>query len=246
MTSVAQVSAPRYVLIDVLRAAALVLMVAFHFCFDLSYFGLANLDFYQDPFWLNARIFILGSFLGLVGVGLWLAHSTEVPIGRAGKRIGIIACNAVLVSVATYLMFGERWIFFGVLHFIAAASLLGLLLVRSMPLALGAGMLCLWGGQYADPLFDQPGLRWIGFMTHKPATEDYVPLIPWFGVVALGIVAAPMLKMVGAAWRPRGRGWRAVSTAGRHTLLIYMLHQPLLIGAIKLFVAVTTASSPMN
>ena len=166
MTSVAQVSTPRYVLIDVLRAVALVLMIGFHLCFDLSYFGLADFDFYRDPFWLNARIFILSAFLGLVGVSLWLVHGTEVCIGRAGKRIGIIACNAVLVSVATYLMFGERWIFFGVLHFIAVASLLGLLLVRSPPLALGAGVLCLWVGQYAHPLFDQPGLRWIGFMTH--------------------------------------------------------------------------------
>jgi uncharacterized membrane protein len=246
MASVESDSTSRYLLIDAFRAVAIVAMVLFHFCYDLSYFGLAEFDFYRDPFWLNARTVILGAFLGLVGVSLWLAHGAGVRLGKASRRVIMIAVNAGLVSLATFALFGERWIFFGVLHFICVASLAGLVLVRSRALALAVGVLCLWGGHYAHPFFDQIGLRWIGFMTHKPATEDYVPLVPWFGVVALGIVVAPFFKTMAGAFHGRTRAWRLFAATGRHSLLIYMLHQPLLIGALKIFVIVRAAYDPVT
>lgn len=233
-------SASRLICIDALRGLAIVLMVVYHFCFDLSYFGLASFDFYQDRFWLNFRTLILSLFLGLVGVSLVLASQPQVNIRRYLRRLMLLVASAALVSLATWWMFGERLVFFGVLHFIAVASLLGMLFLRAgwLNLILGVGVI-LFATSYQSPWFDIPGRRWIGLMTYKPATEDYVPLLPWLGVVLLGMFAGPYtarwlqthLRGIGDAAMVR---WLAL--AGRHSLVIYLIHQPLLIGALSLYV----------
>lgn len=223
--------------IDLLRGIAIALMVAYHFCYDLSYFGYASFDFQTDPFWLHTRTLILSLFLLLVGVSLVLSTRQGLRLRPYLRRLGILIACAALISLASSLMFGSRWIFFGVLHFIALASVLGVLFVRVpwLALPLGIGLIIL-DQSFSHAYFDQPGLQWIGLMTHKPATEDYVPLIPWFGVVLIGIGLAkafvrtpPWLMRLNAA--PLAR---LLQHAGRHSLPIYMLHQPLLIGALWL------------
>jgi len=235
-----QPSPSRLICIDALRGFAIVLMVIYHFCFDLSYFGLAPFDFYQDRFWLNLRTLILSLFLGLVGVSLVLASQPRLNVRRYLRRLSLLVASAALVSLATWWMFGERLVFFGVLHFIAVASLLGLLFVRAGWVNLIAGVgIILFATQYQSTWFDIPLRRWIGLMTHKPATEDYVPLLPWMGVVLLGIFAGPYIvrwlqtHLQGISDVAPVR-WLALS--GRHSLVIYLIHQPLLIGALSLYV----------
>jgi uncharacterized membrane protein len=230
----------RLVFIDALRGFAIGLMVIYHFCFDLSYFGLAPFDFYQDHFWLNFRTLILSLFLGLVGVSLVLAGQPRLNVRRYLRRLILLVASAALVSLSTWWMFGERLVFFGVLHFIAVASVLGLLFVRAGWLNLIAGVgVILFATQYQSAWFDAPGRRWIGLMTHKPLTEDYVPLLPWIGVVLLGLFAGPYIMQ----WsRTHLQGiadtaaLRWLALAGRHSLVIYLIHQPLLIGALSLYV----------
>jgi len=261
---------PRLVLIDTLRGVAIALMVVFHFCYDLSYFGLVGFDFYRDSFWLNARTFILSSFLFLVGVSLVLATRRGLNVGRYLYRLGYLVAAALLVSLGTWWLFGERFVFFGVLHFIVLASVLGLLFVRVgwINLLLGIGLIVL-GSRYQSAWFDTVGYRWIGLMTHKPATEDYVPLLPWFGVVLIGMAAAPFMRRFAERATPsfrrmpesskqssefmdsgirRNDGLKkcnyrqtgrclmtGLAFSGRHSLLIYLLHQPLLIGLLTLY-----------
>ncbi len=229
------------VVIDALRGVAILLMVAYHFCFDLSHFGLAGFNFYQDPFWLHARTFILGMFLLLVGVSLVLAGGRKLDSRRYLRRLALLIASAVLISVSTWWMFGERFIFFGVLHFIALASVLGLLFVRAgwVNLVLGIAVI-LFANYYQFSWFDTPGRRWIGLMTHKPMTEDYVPLLPWFGVVLLGLYAGPYLARLARQWQEAGRSGlvRILAFGGRHSLVIYLLHQPLLLGVLSLYASV--------
>jgi uncharacterized membrane protein len=229
-------SPSRFQSVDLLRGLAVASMVVYHVCYDLTYFGFARFDFFTDPFWLHARTLILSSFLLVAGISLALATHDGVRPRPYVKRLGAIAGCAALISVSSYFMFGPRWIFFGVLHFIAVASVLGLGFVRQPGLAWVVGIaLIALDRVFAHAIFDQPYLHWLGLMTYKPPTEDYVPLIPWFGVVLIGIVLGRALWLrtpasAVARWHSARPLARLLSLAGRHSLLIYMLHQPLLMG----------------
>lgn len=226
--------------VDVGRGVAVLLMVAYHFSFDLNYFKLVHLDFYHSPFWLAARTVIVTMFLLLVGVSLRLATAGGL-MRRAYLRrlVWLVAC-AAMVSAGSYLLFPGSGIFFGVLHFIALASVLGVFFARLYYTNLAAGVACIAAGLTVQhPWFDHAWLNWIGFMTRKPVTEDYVPFFPWFGVVLLGMFAGAVLAgSQGArlrAWRLEG-GAGILQWLGQHSLAVYMLHQPLLLGALYLLV----------
>ncbi len=85
------------------------------------------------------------------------------------------------------------------------------------------------------PAFDTRALAWIGFTTHKPVTQDYVPLFPWLGVALVGVAAGDALvRRSFAPLASLARAPRALVWLGRHSLAVYMVHQPILIGALAL------------
>ena len=226
----------RYQLIDILRGVAIALMVFYHFSYDLTYFQLVKFDFYRDPFWLNLRTLIVSLFLGLVGVSLVLATERGINRRRYFKRLGLLVLFSLAISINSYFMFPGRTIVFGILHFIAFASVVGLLFVRwpGVSLVVGLGIITL-DRIYQHAFFDQAWVHWLGLMTHKPATEDYVPVIPWFGVVLIGIFIGHQLLRVPTlgfvrTWQLNNPLPRGLALAGRHSLLIYVLHQPILLG----------------
>jgi uncharacterized membrane protein len=146
----------------------------------------------------------------------------------------------LLVSIGSYVVFPQSWIFFGVLHHIAIASLLGLAFLRfdSANLLIGGALIAL-GVFMKVPLFDASAMQWIGLMTHKPITEDYVPLLPWFGVVLVGMFVGHRLmpsRLESVASRPILPGERLLALMGRHSLLLYMVHQPIFLALLYLFI----------
>ena len=229
----------RLPLVDALRGTAIALMFAYHFSFDLNYFRILHQSFNDDPFWLTARSIILGSFLALVGVSLALANDDGIRWRPFLRRLALVAACACAVSVGSYFMVPTSWIYFGVLHFIVVASVLGLVFVRWYwaNLAVGCALIIV-GEIVTSPLFDAPMLNWFGLMTHKPVTEDYVPLLPWFGVVLIGIFAARLafagMRRTGAAQWKAGALGCLLAWAGRHSLVLYMAHQPVLLGSLYL------------
>ena len=228
----------RLAAIDALRGVGICLMVAYHFAFDLAWFRLIDADFNHDPFWLAARAVIVAIFLLLVGVSLVLARSAHPGPEPFWRRVALIAGCAILVSIGSYLAFPQTFITFGILHAIALSSVLARPLLGYPRLALILGVVIVALGITVQlPLFDRPWLNWIGLMTHKPATEDYVPLFPWFGVVLVGVAlgaAMPRLQPLLAKanrWSPAWLAW-----LGRHSLIIYLVHQPVLVGALRVVV----------
>lgn len=240
MSKSALPTTPRYEMVDALRGAAIIMMFTFHFSFDLNYFGFIQTDFYHNPFWLNYRILIVSTFLSVMGMSLYLAHHKALQTHKYLRRLAFLIGCAALVSLGSYLAFPQSMIFFGILHFIAVASILGLPFVRLYWSNLFFGIaVILIGSQLHLAFFDQAPLQWIGMMTHKPITEDYVPVFPWFGVVLLGIFFA---RWAGtnrrfsafSQWHSRLALMQWIRFAGRHSLLIYMVHQPIFIGSLYL------------
>ena len=230
-------SPQRFDRIDVLRALAIVWMAAFHFGFDLNYYGLLDprQSFHRDPLWTTQRTCIVSLFLFCAGLGQAVALHAGQGWPKFWRRWAQVAGCAALVSVGSALMFPRSWIFFGVLHGIALMLILCRLLapLRLWLVPLGAVAIVL-PRVVQLTAFDHPALRWIGLVTHKPVTEDFVPVLPWLGVMLLGLAAGQWLLQhrrallsgaVPAALQP-------LATLGRWSLSFYMLHQPVLIGAI--------------
>jgi len=219
--------------IDALRGAAVVAMILYHFGYDLNYLHWLQQDLVHDLRWMTARSLILGSFLLTVGMGQALADRQQSSLKQRWQRIGKIAAAALLVTLGSRLMFPESAIYFGTLHAIAAISMLLLLLShRPWPVAMLLGIAALvLGNVYANELFNHPALAWLGLMTYKPFTEDYVPLLPWFGVSLLGYGAMQALLGRGIVTASSARPMpRFLVWMGRHSLAIYLLHQPILLG----------------
>jgi uncharacterized membrane protein len=236
----------RLAIVDAARGLAVAVMIAYHFCFDLTYFGWASWQMLDDPGWIAWRNSIVASFLFVCGLSLALRDplvgaATPWFERRFVRRWLQIVGAALLVSIGSFLAVHERWIFFGVLHFVAVAVWLCRRAPRRPAIAFVLGIVALALGLFVhDALFDRSTLAWIGFVTTKPLTEDYVPLFPWLGFVLFGCaaggswarhglrIAPPVERAWGALPRPLAR---LLAAMGRWSLTIYLVHQPILFGA---------------
>jgi len=227
---------PRLAAIDALRGIAIVAMILFHFSFDLALFRIARFDFEHDLAWIVARAVIVATFMGLVGVSLVLAARQNVAASRRWRRVALVAACALAVSAASYALFPQTWIRFGILHAIALSSVIAWPLARRPRLSLGLGLAIVAAGVLvAHPAFDHPALQWIGFTTVLPRTEDYVPLFPWLGVTLIGIAIGDGLARRGfAPLRLLENAPGPLRWLGRHSLAVYLIHQPVLIGGLAI------------
>jgi uncharacterized membrane protein len=225
-------SQDRLIPLDLARTLAIVCMVIFHFTFDLALFGYVPPDTTIQPFWYYFARMVAGTFLFLSGVSLWMAHGQGVRWPAFWKRFAKVAGAAVLVTVASIWFVPGGTIWFGILHAIAATSLLGLVALRLpwlVTLALAAAIFAAgWGPRFAA--FDPLWLVWTGLAENRPRMGDYVPLIPWTAPALAGIAVAKALRIDRWQGSPPTATLRALSFPGRHSLVIYLIHQPILIG----------------
>nr|WP_255365492.1 heparan-alpha-glucosaminide N-acetyltransferase [Faunimonas pinastri] len=222
---------------DLVRGIAIIAMAIFHGAWDVGALGLIAHPVADLPGWRLFARCIAGTFLILVGVSLVLANRRGLKLRRFGRRLAMLAVSAAAVTVVTWFVFPDAFIFFGILHSIAVASVLGLPFLR-LPVwvAVLAAIFCLAAPHFlAGPVFDAPALQWLGLMDYAPQTNDYVPVFPWFGCVLAGMVLARLAGLQGPTPRlslppVRARLLRPLVWAGRHSLAIYLIHQPLLFG----------------
>ena len=232
---------PRFDRVDALRGFAMVWMTAFHFCFDLSHFGFWPQDFRADPFWTLQRTAIVGLFLFCAGLGQAIALRQGQGWARFGRRWVQVASAALLVSAGSFAMFPQSFIYFGVLHGMAVMLLLArctALWGRWLWLAGGVALLLPWAAQWAltEPLadwavyFNARPLNWLGLVSRKPYTEDYVPVLPWLGVLWWGLAAGQWLLRCRPGWlqSPVPAVLHPLATLGRWSLSYYLVHQPVL------------------
>lgn len=220
----------RFAFLDAARGVAVWLMIIYHFCYDLVLFKLAHFNLTQDTFWLSFRSIIVSLFLLIVGISLFFALQLKKDWSAYYRRLIILGFAAALVSIGSYWLFGQRFIYFGILHFILIASIFALPFLKFNYLNLILGLiLIVLGFAVQHPFFNQPHLHWLGMMTFKPPTEDFVPIIPWFGLVLIGIFLGkhlPISKL--STWKNDRWLKKTLIFSGRYSLIIYLIHQPIL------------------
>ena len=211
--------------IDQLRGIAIILMVIFHFCFDLRYFGWVEWNVPNGDGWWQFRYVILSIFIFTMGMSLTLAYSKAFNRRKFLNRIAQLAIAATLVTLMSLFMFPNTWIYFGIIHFLLIASAIGILFVKLAIIALiiGSGIILsyLFGVTQSD-------IPFFLFESSLPNhTEDFVPFFPWLGVCLIGVAAGSLLplkkiqKILPSLPKP-------LTYLGRHGLVIYIIHQPII------------------
>jgi len=229
----------RFYEIDLFRGIAILMMVTFHTLFDLSYFGIRPVVV-SSGFWRYFALSTASLFLLIAGI------SFSISYARASKKLspkqlylkflyrgaGIFALG-LLVTLGTWLYLGEGFIVFGILHLIGVSVILAPLFYRFGKFNILVGIACILTGfvvaNFTGPFWLLPlGIAPAGFWS-----VDYTPLFPWFGMVLIGIGAGSVLYPSGkrgiSAPRISERCEALVTFPGKHSLLIYLVHQPVII-----------------
>lgn len=232
--------------VDFFRGLAIVSMVVFHLAFDLNYFRIYEIDM-TGGFWFYLARLTASLFLLLVGISLSLSHSQAKLAGQLSqypfrllKRSLWILSLALAITLVTYILVGRGFIVFGILHLISISILLAYPLLRLGRINALLGLAAILLGLYIQELeVDYFWLIWLGLAPRDFVSLDYVPLLPWFGLVLIGMATGGLLypdlvrrfPLPDISAGPLARG---LTFLGRNSLAIYILHQPLLLGLIYL------------
>ncbi len=230
----------RLIEIDALRGVAIMLMIVFHLVYDLgTIFDWHAFD-HRDIGWRLLGTVAALLFFVLFGISsVFAAQKYQNAFWRFSiRRSAFILFFALSISLFSILTQAMPPIYFGVLHFLGVSALLAPLFLRFGMFNLAFAVVCvLIAGQISYLDSETILLLPLGNYNLTTATADYYPLFPWFGAVLLGIVCGDLLRKYEpfpVQKRPL-RIIRLLALLGRHSLLIYFLHQPLLIGILWLF-----------
>ena len=233
--------------LDFLRATAVLAMIFYHFVYDLGDFGYVNLITVVNGYWKLFAQSIGCSFLFLSGVSFWMMANKEINWVKYFKRLTVLLFASLLISLVTYLQFGQAFIFFGILHLLVACSILAILIYR-LPviiiLALGIFSIIVpeyyqTSTYYNDALFSTRYLAWTGLYAGKTGSVDFYAFMPWSGAFIFGLALAKMFIKPNFFNYSSPLSFKEEKTSftlklmfwvGRNSLLVYLIHQPILYG----------------
>lgn len=214
--------------LDLIRGIAIIMMIAFHFIYDLNTFGFTEIPLFTHWAGIAWRCLIVFLFLSAVGISLVIAHGKKLNLQKFLKRLIYLGIAALLVSSGTYIMFPDGWVYFGILQLIWVSSIIAIGFINLPKTSLLIALLILFGS-----LFNQPNLNIFTTILgpYLPAKSvDYYPLFPWLSFVFIGIYLGHFpyyqkIFSIRIIW---------LEVIGRHALIIYLTHQIILFGAVSL------------
>lgn len=250
-TKPAHSTSTRFWEVDALRGMAVLAMIFFHFMWDLQFFELTGINVFSVPWQLFARA-IGATFMFVMGVSLMLDASkyegSLQHVWRRNLKRGLTVFGAgMLVTVVTLLAVGNEFVRFGILHLAGISIIFATTFVRQPArLSLWTGFILIATGWLVGGIsVSSPWLIPLGIQQSNERMVDYYPVLPWFGVVLLGIAFGKYAypnnhrRIDLPDWR-NGKPVRLLQYLGQHSLAIYLIHQPLLIAAMYGVVQIKT------
>lgn len=216
--------------IDFFRGIAIILMIVFNYAFALRFFDVFQFDSYF--FWFVFPRVVGGMFIVIAGISLALSSRRKPATSLIKRGIKIFSLG-LLITAVTWLAFPDIAVWFGILHLIGLSIILGtaFLRFRSANLAIAAASVI--AGVYLSTLAAElPWLLWLGLAPENFATLDYFPMLPWFGVFLAGVFIGNRFYAAGKRRFKIKERKPVVCMVGRHSLVIYMLHIPILLAAL--------------
>ena len=231
----------RVLWIDISRTIALLGMIIFHFVRDLEFFAIIETGMTTQGTWTIFARLVACAFLFISGMSFVVAHQSGFRPQPWARRLLIVGSSAAIVTLATFIAVPDQFIYFGILHAIAVASVIGVaaLAVPASGLLLLAAFAVVAGGLMPSGVFSSPMLAWTGLSSaHRPSL-DFIPLVPWVSAFLAGMAFAKFVPITrfDIPMEP-GRLANALAWPGRHSLAIYLLHQPILLTVIWLALAI--------
>ncbi|MEG3755291.1 heparan-alpha-glucosaminide N-acetyltransferase [Psychromonas arctica] len=214
--------------VDLLRGSAIVLMVIFHFCYNLAVFDWWDINTNTQLEWRIFRRIIVSGFLLAVGMSSYLVYSQQIRWLKLTKSTLKLIVVAWLITVGSVFMYPNAWVYFGIIHFIAIALPIAALFSRFPNTALIIGITCLITYQLGW-ISMRPLWEWSVHHLHIPTkTIDLVSFVPWIASVLIGIYL--MHKSLFNLKIKNNKLTNSLARLGQHSLAIYILHQPIMYG----------------
>ena len=240
----------RFFLLDITRGICVLAMIVYHFCWDLGYFGFIDLQLITQGFGLFIAQLIGLSFITIAGISSRILSLSDSFKKKFLKRFFRLVFISAVISTATFLLNRNSFIFFGILHFLSACSLISLVIIRIKSsfylflIFLCAAVISISGITFNLPFM----LSWLGFNREIPATNDFYPLFPWITFYFFGFWSG---KIIYDKLSKKDDGFsmpideiniflKFFEYMGQKALVIYILHQPILFSLFFVFIKVAS------
>ena len=240
----------RIFLLDISRGVCVLAMIVYHFCWDLGYFGLIDLQLITQGLGLLIAQLIGLSFITIAGISSRLSSLSNNFRPKFVKRFLKLVLISSVISAATFLLDRNSFIFFGILHLLAVCSLISLILIKIrnnfqlLLICLSATLISLSGITLDLPFI----LSWLGFNKQPPITNDFYPLFPWITFYFFGLWLGEIIikeidkksKISSVSYSGMSIVFKFFEYTGQRSLIIYILHQPILFSLFFIYIQLTS------
>lgn len=231
--------------VDLMRGTAVIMMILFHTVFDLDYFGLRATDILSG-FWFVFGYVTGFLFVFIAGISAWISWKrAEKRLDKRGiyikflKRGLFIFSIGLGITLVTWFFAPESPIIFGTLHLIGLSIMIAPLFFRFSTKNICIGLAVILAAVMIQGISGDPLLTFLGIHAPGFSTLDYKPLIPWFGYFLAGMAVSayfyPDGKKRDSSKIIKGEVPEFIQLAGRHSLAIYLIHQPVIIILLSLY-----------